>query len=579
MQQIFIALGETLEEFDPDVHRRHDARVLKIELLEKEGELCKLFLEATNLEPFEKKSWCIASTTTHDGEHIVLFRGQMHGVPEKITDKSFWLSFAAHSLKTPDDKKKILEQHKKGPFYEPLLIPKSKENSPEIACLTQPKFFHTDRRTLKTALCNQTQGLQTYKVTDDILSLEVHKGTPPINRLNVTLSAEWNQYKCGFIDLSRLILSKFRNGLIPSFSKKALERAWPRKGQNIGRAGYWVNKAQLDEVTSPEEQTAFEHPEHRGKQKSFIQKSFFRALLSVGWEKSQKRREELFFTIKSPTTHTDGETKNVHVTLKRRLSKLSSKPFWSPYTQYTAGKEVQHDGDIFECTESHTSGIFFSLDAAGWKNISEPNTQPLLPSENSFFTTNRGNKAVGCAIDAANVLVLESLRFQHINIKLPLPWTHKLSVTDCIEVSHHNLHQKSITAKIISIHLCVSGSSEKNFLKVCGAIIPTAFKTQQIPEANTPGYCEIYSEEYTADPNKTLQSPGGISYKNYEDQQPSSNMKIPNPRLCSVSASGPQTHHKKLDTKLDIFFPSLSGEGCLTHKIKVAHEIFAHAPN
>ena len=75
--------------------------------------------------------------------------------------------------------------------------------------------------------------------------MKISRTATPLAAIDVTVTAEWYQRYEGRTDISRLLQDKFPEGLINTLTGSSLEKKWWRRGDKIGRSGYWIAHSDL----------------------------------------------------------------------------------------------------------------------------------------------------------------------------------------------------------------------------------------------------------------------------------------------------------------------------------------------
>ena len=242
------------EPFDPIAHAREDEQVFALTITQREGDFATLDIEIRNpgiglLNP-GRQEWCWLSWDPEDGSGIApLFTGRLVGIPEHLDAELVRLQFVAQ----PDDywaaKSALAATMRTLPYWDPVWLAQG-VNDPDTVLEARAQLWHVDRLSLDVTASDIIAGeAGTITIGEDqhfYDRLDLSYRQPPLSAISVSGTVSWTQEGDGEIDLTPMLISKFRDGgspyqspLICSLTGDGLKGAWPQPGQSIG-AGWSV---------------------------------------------------------------------------------------------------------------------------------------------------------------------------------------------------------------------------------------------------------------------------------------------------------------------------------------------------
>src|SRR5262245_10728789 len=242
--------GETI--FGPE-HLRWDEQVFSFALKQDEGDPASLTLAVRGpriglLGP-GKKFWCWFALDC--GPDLIRFRGRLVGVPTSIFEQLVTLEFVARPTDVVAQKEALAESLRVLPYYDEVVIDKSRRDDPEVVLEGYSAIWHYDRETHELTVSDEItgeDGLVEFdgesdggKVLYDGLGLTLTTG--PLARVDVSAEYTWTQQARGNVDLTQYLVDNWPNeivdgnsyarpGNITSYSFTADN--WPKPGGGIG---------------------------------------------------------------------------------------------------------------------------------------------------------------------------------------------------------------------------------------------------------------------------------------------------------------------------------------------------------
>jgi hypothetical protein len=246
-QPYFAWIDATETTFGPE-HLRWDEQVFSFTLAQDEGDPAHLTVavrrprneygDPVGLLCPSRKIW--AWFAFDCGPDLIRFRGRLVGIPTSLFEDLVTLEFVARPLDVVAQKEALANTLRVLPYYDEVVIEKSRRNDPEVVLEGYTKIWHYDRETLILTVSDEISGedgtinfdgtSEDGKVLYDGLGLNLTSG--PLARVDV-VNAEynWTQQGYGGVDLTGYLLSHWPDGFT-SFTMSASD--WPKTGAGIG---------------------------------------------------------------------------------------------------------------------------------------------------------------------------------------------------------------------------------------------------------------------------------------------------------------------------------------------------------
>ena len=398
-----------------ELHQSNSAKVLDFSISQAEGEraIATLTIAKMGENLLENKYGLIGRRGK--GGVDVLFQGCLADVPKRIGKNLLQIELKA----VVRDEKATLERYEKrlktSPHWDDLFVSPHRSRVPAEWLDARSELFHWNRVTQKLELSDIFTGRQTLDLSDDIIGqYDLRFGEVPYSQVDVSLSAEWVQHLEGSFDLAPVIARRFSGGIINTLTGRAFKDSWPREGQRLGRSGYYVLESSLREIDPPETGILDLYPAYTPSFQTYDQavkviksvrarRQWLRGKLLLGWSYSQKRCEEVAFTLKNA-----GAKAHRPKVLSVKLGDITAR-------------------------------------------------DPSQSQREIFFQTDRGRKSIEHMIEVAKCHLAMSSRCVEAEIKVPVESAFGITLDHSVTVPHpQNKHQK-ITGKVTFYKIHVSG--------------------------------------------------------------------------------------------------------------------------
>ena len=398
------------------------------------------------------------------------------------------------------------------------------QNDPTESLEASSDLFYWCRKTGEVKLSNIFWGNQKLELGEKHYydSLQLRLGEPPLSAVDVSLTIEWLHRYRGETDISSLIKARFREGLINTLSGQDLEAKWWRNNEKVGRSGYWISKSSLREIKphytgnlnlypqvsepiwiSPHD-PAFGSQKPSEPKQMRIKRSWYKAIVTLGWIFRQKRREKMHFTLQHLTQlppSFDQKTRKLNIHLRDIY--LTDEVFpWHAHWNYSKGFRVSQGNKIYVCLQRHQSGESFERDRFHWQLMGErTHLDKSLDSsglKGSFFPTNEGLRALEHALEIGRAYLASSARAVEIKIVAPLEEVINVTCDHSVKIQDYRLPGGGAWGKIKSLRFIVKGQTGRQYGELTLAVsIGCGDREATLPlqAANPSAYAQEYADD------------------------------------------------------------------------------------
>lgn len=605
------------DHFDPQIHAREDESLFSLEILGQEATYPTACVQLVNprcglLNP-ARQQWAFISGDRGQGVEL-LFRGRVLSIPEHIDGETLKILFIAE----PTDAQEILlhlhQTLKEAPFWDPLFIQEDHQENPFESLEARAALYCWSRTAAKVTLSDYFRGQEKLVLKENFFrdSLKISRTATPLAAIEVTLTAEWIQRYEGRTDISRLLRAKFPEGLINTLTGQSLEKGWWRRGERMGRSGYWVAQSELREIQPKYTGALNLYPAHskpfwmspydplnetKKPQIKRFKRSWYLPKLVLGWHYRQRRRENLHFKLEQKTQTVAYEaprTRKLHLHLQNLMLAEDFHP-WKPDWVYSRGYRVIEKGLVYECLRTHHSPKCFTEDLAKWRCLGKQPDIPLEKGRGSFFLTDRGRQAFEHALEIAQAHLAATARAITLKVEAPLETLWDISCDHTLEIEDPRLPGGKAQGKVIAYALKVEGKTGRHWAQVSlGISVGAQDHPPQVTREASLHYVDgdyMEAGTYQLESKAWRASPSGFVYEGWGDQISHRGYHYPE-RLRATDivedivvkntaeeqnqalqvAQYPNRHHvksvlKEIATEMRIVLADLQGLGTLTHDL------------
>jgi hypothetical protein len=474
--------------FNPVAHAREDAQVFSLTIEEQEGQfataevevLNTLALNETLLSP-TRPPWVFISVEI-DGTPTLIFHGRLVAYPRGVEGKTLTLEFISEPADAEARRAAFLNSLKVLPFYEPLAARGTRADDAQEVLAARPAVLHWNRRTGDLTLSPIRPGAPIATVNDAAIldgSLRVDVGEDPVRRVQINVTAEWEQQGNGIIDITGELNRGFYLRRPNTLTPDQFESEWPKAGSSLGdNTGYTVVRSDLVRdprpgfANYPREATAFINQLEEPSADPFVQAAYVRRPVGVPWtwyrsrvlvaaEYRQKRSEVvtgLLLHNVQPLGPGVGRTASVDIALGD-VAEDAVFPLWRPGQFYAAGAEVAWGGWVWRARVGHLSVSFpADLRIERWERLNATGSAIGDVGRPSYFNTARGQQSVQHAVLRAIAILQREARCVSVSFEVPLNLALLWDTTQTLTVVSSQLPGGTATGKITRLVLRVDGS-------------------------------------------------------------------------------------------------------------------------
>jgi hypothetical protein len=445
--------------FNAGTHSVEDEEIFSFEIVHSEGDFAQLQIDIRNpranlLDP-SRKLWAWLS---QDG--TALFFGRLVASPEDIQNEIVRLTFLARPATYEADKEALAESLRTLPYFDPIWLDENRLADPDVVLEARSELWHIDRTTHVLTTSNITVGEDGTVVLnagdhfyDD---LRFTYGAPPLRRVSVKATVNWDQVAVGTLDMTKELLAAFQTagsppGVVSSYTGQGLEADWPKANSNL-RGGWTIgpdislrradgsgrpSRSKIVKVrnitggaTVEAGDLAQQVLEVPGKAKFFIWE--FYPTFPVDYDVKRKRVEVVTFTL-----------------------------------------EADVQALVVDPGEDEEFLITLQTKSVGEPDLTDEYSEPAIGDvrRNSYMKTPRGHQSFQYLMLLARAKLLARARAVEIEIGCPFATGVNLSCRKNVQVFDPRLPNGSAIGKIIEYRLTATGDGEQRCKIVIGCTI------------------------------------------------------------------------------------------------------------
>lgn len=421
---IFFTWVKKEEDFNPKIHKPADFQLLSVILTQSENgkAIAKLKIVDKGLEWPEN---CLGFVCYEiQGKVHNLLCGEVSKSPKMIGNGIAEIEMKSFIENEAAQMAELGSRLKKAPYWDELFVSPQRRGVSAEWLDARSSFLHWNRVSGKLGLSDIFTGAETLDLSGDVVGdYALGVSEMPYSQVDVHLSAEWIQHLEGLFDLTSLVAGKFKGGIINSLTGGELVRRWPKEGQTLGRSGYQVVESYIREIDPPYTGILDLYPtvtpgfstyDSSSEKTRTIRarRKWYKGSLTIGWRYSQKRSEEVLFSLKNAGVSGE-KVKKVDLRL----------------------------GDI---TSKNSAQV----------------------SRSTFFNTDRGRQTIEHAIEIAKSHLAMSARCVETEVKVPLEKALGITLDHCVTINHPHDEAKKIKGKVSGYQLFASGYEAYALIKI-----------------------------------------------------------------------------------------------------------------
>lgn len=548
---IYFAWINASEQFHATQHAREDLKIFNLSITHTEGNYATAEVTvAPDWNNYREKiesnqHYAFISIQNHLRHVIPLFKGVVSIIPKKNDDDFIVLLFKAMPLNAMQIWQEWHHRRKETVPYHHLFFSKTTYLDTLLADPVQP-FWHpvTHHLSASNIFWGNKKNVLRHGILDGSFHMHCLK---PLQRVHVTLSAQWSQTTFETLNLTQRLRRMFPEGSVNTYAGASFKRAWPRKGQKLSN-GCRVLYSSLKEKSAPQLHNTFLGPfhfNHQGVQhKVIVKRTWFDAELIVQWKMRQKRVEHLNFTMESdlysfPIENSHHQPLEQNITFNLgQITRAPSHPFWMPKTHYEVQQIVYHSNALWKCVQSHDSHTLFQKNVNNWEKIENDDAhkhKDMPAHQASFFTTHLGYETFEYAVERARTMLAFGARALRIRWKMALHQWPDITLDDNVQIYDARVPHGNIIGKVIQYNIHIDASSGARTLEVQ---IACSIGIESKAHGSAPSSSHIANEEkYAVDnvfehnviayPNQLRTTRNNIQFEAFDAQTPRDDLAQP----------------------------------------------------
>jgi len=514
-------------------YARDDVDVYALTLSQAEGEFARAEVVLRNardglglLRPGQKRRAFI-STSVNGSAPVLLFDGRLVGAPRELADVELVAELIARPLDWEQRQEAYLDTLKVLPWYDPAFVPLERQDEPAEVLEGYGAYLHWHRATHALTVSPVLSGSATLDLGSECASVFAEVSDPPVRRVELSASVEWEQQAKGEMDLTAEVVAAFPYKTPATLTPAEFETSWPSQGQQVGdNTGYTVTKSTLEPISDKsrlpfssfkftvrksEIETIDPAIDDDVEEREYDQElpvSWYDCALSVKAVYRQARREVVRCVLSADTQAVfldegpDADQPEPMPLAIETVTRDNTTPDWREATQYAAGDYVLAQGERWQTQTAHRSGYAFSEDRdRGLWTQAESKVAPLGTRRRaSYFLTERGRQSVEHLLLRGAARLASASRCVLVRAEAPLELCLFLTCDHLARVASPSLPGGEVTGKVVSYSLVLSGDGTR---------------LAQLTLA-----CSVGRGSAAASPTPTQRQVGAVVYNDYAAQRP-----------------------------------------------------------
>jgi hypothetical protein len=465
------------------------------------------------------------------------------------------------------EKKEIIDEIKKQDGWNELVDDQTLDSALGLFSLCP----YWDRTTARMSTSHAVQSKKKeYDLTNWVRadSLKIRE-KPPLSFVEVEISAQWLQQWSQYQDIFPVIQGKFSDKRIATYTGASLLSSWPKSG-SIRHSGYQIMHSQIWE----KEPLMFDQKFFL-KNDKVIKKFYFDGQIIVGRRYKQKRKERVFFSLRSGAADSYANGKKMTLNLGCLVSeKLMEIDFFSVMKTYRKNDKVRYGASVYSFV--HDEKFVESFQDSDWLLLENDSKKMSMSVRDSFFLdketqdfTPEGLSVFNNALQRAESLLLWGGRSIEISATVPF-WPCYSLTLDHVACVWDSVNAIQRHGKVS--YLNMKGGKNGYWIDVLIRALPDRFQTEK----------RMYSQGRLGTKNQRQQVP----YKIHPVEEPLfPRESMINQLLCTeecVSVINDPKDQEKIiglnadtglsrgdGTSIRISFPCIKTRPCLERKIEM----------
>lgn len=249
--KLYFAEVDPGEPFNPAVHNREDQDILSLTISQDENQFAIAEVEYKNpgsglLGVSRKKRVFISEEIL--GVAVLQFSGRIVGYPNDLSGETIKVTYIAQPDGWETVQKDFFDTLKVAPYYSDLFVSESRRDIEGDILAGYSSLIYWDRIDETIKLSDIIEGSELVNIGENFFynTLRTQLGDPPLQKIDLNVEAQWQQYGVGEVDVGSAITATFTNSVtsaqINTLTPLAFEDGW--KGVRIP-TGYTILKNKL----------------------------------------------------------------------------------------------------------------------------------------------------------------------------------------------------------------------------------------------------------------------------------------------------------------------------------------------
>ena len=488
LRDIYIALVNEGENFNPAIHARRDLDIVDVRLKKAdEGSFWSAEVDILNpgggmFRPGAKRRAIISYRNAQTGGVHHALTGRLEAWPIGLAHDVLTITIVA-AAKT-EDREDLEDQALAGVEDDPWALFRrgdlTERRKPEERLSARSAMLNYGRRDSNPpVLTDIIEGVGFLDLGGKFVegSLEFGQPQQPVTRVEVTLSAEWLQSVLALIDVA----SQLPNAGVFTMIGYPEWDAFPRLGERIGDWAV-VRSALTNPVTNlapynfnaKSESNPTVDAEGPVDVEVSMKRSSYDFDLVLAAVANARRKETVKFAVQWAGTQlvdTEGLTETIDLSCSNLQGRYQP-PAWQAGVQYVQGAEVSADGLAWRCTALHVSGGSIYNNLAFWEPVIVNGFDPTggvyagaffgvgqaiqansLQGNLQLIVRNSapGLTAIRYALRQAQAKILKSMRSVTATFEVPWHYVRDLHGSERIRIADASIPGGEMIGKVVSI--------------------------------------------------------------------------------------------------------------------------------
>lgn len=493
VSDIYVALVDDNETFNPEVHNRRDLKIQDIRINKgDESSFWAAEIDIINQDggPFRaglKRRAIISELNSQTGQVEHILTGRLEGWPIGLATSIVTLNVVASGNV---QQREALEDFALGDFTDDPWSLFARDNNgtritpEERLSASYAQLNYNRKDTDAPVLVDLIEGNGFLNLGGKFIegSLQFSQPVQPVTRVNVTITAEWLQSVLANFDVGEHLAPAGYFGTLNSSDWED----FPQEGERVGDWAAVKSSitprsapAPISERSASYQTIVRDNPspvadEPDTPRSVFFNRRFYDLELLVAGVATARRKETVVFSVVwsgGNISHSEGITENINLSC-RNLQGRYRVPEHQPLASYGEGQIVETDSLKWRCIEAHQSQGSIYEDFSKWDPVIINAEDPIGGSyadqffsvgQNIIVSTPSGNQqtafrnpapgisAINYGLKQARAKILSTMRTVNASFDVPWHYVRHLIGTERIRISDASIPNGEMTGKLVSV--------------------------------------------------------------------------------------------------------------------------------